>query len=131
MTTSDRLFGATRGYRALEVWRLGMDAVESVYTVTRAFPRDERYGLTAQLRSAAVSVPSNIAEGNERRTHADQLRFVVHARGSLAELETQLEIGFRLGYAGTAELTPTVDLLDRLGRKLNRFHESVLRKSRG
>ena len=129
MNDADRLFGQSRGYRALEVWRLGMDAVESVYAVTRRFPRDERYSLTNQLRRAAISIPSNIAEGNERRTSPDQLRFVGHARGSLAELETQLEIGYRLGYADFAELTPTVELLDHLGRKLTRFHQSVLRRA--
>ncbi len=129
MAELDELFRWPRGYRTLEVWRLGMEAVELIYSVTRSFPRDERYGLTAQLRSAATSIPSNIAEGNERRTAADQLRFVAHARGSLVELETQLEISFRLGYVGLTELRPTLELLDRLGRKLNRFQASLARKA--
>lgn len=127
MSSTNALFPPTRGDRKLEVWQLGMEAVQSIYTVSRRFPREERYGLTAQLRSAAVSIPSNIAEGNERRTEPDHLRFVVHARASLAELETQLEIAFRLAYASESELAPTVALLDLIGRKLNRFEASILR----
>jgi|SRR6185437_9003585 len=128
MSPTDALFSATRGYRKLEVWQLGMDAVQSIYMVTRRFPREERYGLTAQLRSAAVSIPSNIAEGNERRTEPDHLRFVIHARASLAEAETQLEIAFRLAYADESDLAPTMALLDHLGRKLNRFEGSLVKR---
>lgn len=119
------LFAADRGYRKLEVWRLAMDGVERVYSVTRHFPREERYALTDQLRRAAVSIPSNLAEGNERRTDADQLRFVINARGSLAEVETQLEIAYRLGYVSEPQLASPVELLDHLGRKLHRFYDSV------
>jgi four helix bundle protein len=130
MSPSTTLFGAPRGYRYLEVWQLAMDAVQSIYAVTRAFPRDERYGLTAQLRDAAISIPSNIAEGNERRTDADHLRFVSYARASLAEVETQLEIAWRLGYADESGLAELMTLLDRLGRKLNRFDASIVKQSR-
>lgn len=118
----------SHGYRRLEVWQLAMEVVESIYTLTRQFPRDERYGLTVQIRDAAKSIPSNIAEGNERSTPADQLRFVYHARGSLSEVETQLEIAYRLGYVTDPDVTPLVMLLDQLGRKLNRFQSSIQRK---
>ena len=119
---------SNHGYRRLVVWQLAMDAVVSIYSLSRQFPREERYGLTAQLRDAANSIPSNIAEGNERSTPADQLRFVYNARGSLSEVETQLEIAYRLGYAAVPELTPVIQLLDQLGRKLNRFQASVASK---
>lgn len=125
MPISPFLFSPARGYRKLEVWRLGMEAVEAIYLVTIPFPRHEVYGLAGQLRRAAVSIPSNIAEGNERRTRSDQLRFLVHARGSLGEIETQLEIAYRLRYASIPQLEPTLDLLDRLGRKLHRFSDNV------
>ncbi|MEE4638743.1 MAG: four helix bundle protein [Wenzhouxiangella sp.] len=83
-------------YRELVVWQRSMALVERIYQVTIDFGTDERFGLTAQLRRAAVSVPSNIAEGNARRSALDYARFVAMALGSLAEIETQLEIAVRL-----------------------------------
>ena len=84
-------------YRDLVVWQRAMDLVESVYLATAGFPRDEQFGLTSQMRRAAVSVPSNIAEGQGRRaSDADFVRFLQIALGSLCELETQLELAVRL-----------------------------------
>jgi four helix bundle protein len=129
MRKPSALFARPRGFRKLEVWQLGMDAAESIYAITRGFPSDERYAMTDQLRRAVVSIPSNIAEGNERRTRADHLHFVIQARASLAEVETQLELAYRFGYATEQDLEPTVMLLDHLGRKLHRFSESIARHS--
>ncbi|MFY7853623.1 MAG: four helix bundle protein, partial [Brevundimonas sp.] len=86
------------GYRDLDVWKLAVDWVEAVYRATSNWPSEERFGLTSQLRRAAVSVASNIAEGAARRSTGEFLQFIGMARGSLAEAETQLLIASRLGY---------------------------------
>lgn len=83
-------------YKDLIAWRKGMDLVTEIYRVTRAFPRDEMYGLTSQLRRAAVSVPSNIAEGQARFSRKEFHHFLSQSRGSLAEVETQLAIAQNL-----------------------------------
>ena len=91
-----------KSYRDLDVWRLGMDLAEAVYQCTSSFPKHELFGLTAQMRRAAVSIPSNIAEGRARSSTKELLHFLAIARGSLAELETQFELALRLGYADSA-----------------------------
>jgi four helix bundle protein len=87
-----------RTYKELIVWQKAMDLVEEVYKATRSFPREEIYGLTSQLRRAAVSIPSNIAEGQGRSTTPDFLRDLSIPYGSLLEVETQILIAIRLGY---------------------------------
>jgi four helix bundle protein len=87
-----------RDYRELIVWQKAVDLVEEIYRVTASFPKEELYVLTSQMRRAAVSVPSNIAEGQARTSTADFLHFLSIARGSLKELETQIIIVRRLGY---------------------------------
>ena len=85
-------------YRDLQVWRQAMDWAESIYEATAHWPKDERFGLISQVRRAAVSVASNIAEGSARRSTGEFIQFVGMARGSLAEGETQLLLALRLGY---------------------------------
>jgi four helix bundle protein len=85
-------------YRDLRVWQNAMDLVVSVYHETQDFPREELYGLTSQMRRAAVSIPSNVAEGKGRSTDRDRALFFCHARGSQLELETQILISQRLAY---------------------------------
>ncbi len=87
-----------KSYTNLEVWQLCRKLVSEVYTVSRSFPKEELFGLTNQLRRAAVSVPSNIAEGCGRQTTRDTINFLFIARGSLYELETQLYIALDLAY---------------------------------
>jgi four helix bundle protein len=87
---------AIQSYRELIAWQKAMDLVEAVYQATADFPREETYGLTAQIRRAAVSVPSNIAEGQGRRSRGEFKQFLGNAKGSLCELETQVLIAQRL-----------------------------------
>jgi len=87
-----------QGFKGLDAWQKSMDLVEMVYRITRSWPDDERFGLTNQIRRAAVSIPSNIAEGHGRASNGDFQRFVAIAYGSLSEVETQFLIAERLGY---------------------------------
>jgi len=99
-----------RPHERLDVWRDSMELVEMIYTLSSGFPGSERFGLTSQMRRAAVSVPSNIAEGAARRSTPEYLRFLSIARGSLSELDTQLQIAIRLGYSPLEpELTEIID----------------------
>lgn len=99
------------------VWRDAMSLVEAIYRLSHDFPDSERFGRTAQMRRAAISVPSNIAEGAARRSTAEYLRYLSMARGSLAELDTQLQIAARLQF-GSPD-TATLDLLNRTFARLN------------
>jgi len=107
-----------------------MDVVERVYVTTKSFPADERFGLSAQLRRAAVSMPSNVAEGASRRTTGVFVNHVDIALGSHAEIETCVEIARRLGYVDQAQYQEFMPILDRAGQLLNGLLRSLLRKSR-
>jgi four helix bundle protein len=109
----------TAGHKSLDVWKMSMDLVTRVYEVTKHFPKDELYGLTSQIRRAAVSIPSNIAEGRARTGTRDYMRFVSIARGSAAELETQLLISKNLSYLTEDALTPLYADVNRVGRMLS------------
>lgn len=119
---------AVKNYRELIVWQKAMDLVEEIYRTTRAFPKEETYGLTIQLRRAAVSIPSNIAEGQGRHTTGDFVRFLAIANGSLRELETQVAIGGRLNYIGTNEEAAIVESAAEVGRLLNGLVRSLKNK---
>lgn len=112
-------------YRDLVVWQKGMDLVEAVYRASGTFPKDERFGLTNQLRRAAVSVPSNIAEGQGRQARGDFVRFLRIAQGSLREAETQLLIAARLRYIDDQTTTDLPKATDDIGRLLNRLIQSL------
>jgi four helix bundle protein len=109
---------AVQDYRDLIVWQKAMDLVEIVYKLTRVFPREEQYALTGQIRKAAISIPSNIAEGQGRRTTAEFLRFLSIANGSLREVETQVLIAERLGYASEEAAREAVDATTEVARLL-------------
>ncbi|MGA8215019.1 MAG: four helix bundle protein [Candidatus Sulfotelmatobacter sp.] len=106
-------------------WRKAMDLVTDIYQVTQSFPRDELYGLTNQLRRAAVSVPSNIAEGQARFSRKEFHHFLSHARGSLVEIETQLTIAENLGYSGPNSTRPLLEKASELGKVLNGLIASI------
>jgi four helix bundle protein len=105
-----------KNYRELIVWQRAMEVVEMVYTLTKGFPNDERFGLTSQVRRAAVSIPSNIAEGQARDSTAEFLRFLSIAQGSRAEVETRLLIASQLGYATRESIDPILDKLEEVKR---------------
>jgi len=102
-----------------------MDLVVSVYHETQGFPKEELYGLTSQVRRAAVSIPSNIAEGKGRSTDRDRALFFCHARGSLLELETQILIAQRLEYLTPPHSEALVTASKELGRMLNSLIQSI------
>jgi four helix bundle protein len=105
-------------FRDLHVWQRGMDLVEAVYRVSAAFPKSELYGLTGQIRRAAVSIPSNIAEGHTRESTKEYLNHVSMAQGSLAEVETQLELAVRLKLVELGESQPLFEQAAVLGKRL-------------
>jgi four helix bundle protein len=106
-------------YEDLEVWIHAMNLVESVYRYTSVFPKQEQYGLTNQMRRAAVSIPSNIAEGKGRSSDRELTQYLHHARGSLYELRTQLKIAYRLHYLDD-EASKTLDIHSaKVGQMLN------------
>jgi four helix bundle protein len=107
-----------RSFRDLEAWQLGMDLVIESYRITRSFPREEQFGLTTQLRRAAVSVPSNIAEGHNRGATGAYINHLSIALGSEAELQTILEIAVRLGYVATTATEEAENLSRTVGRML-------------
>ena len=116
----------SRSYRDLEVWKLSVNFVKEIYQVTGKFPKSEIYGLTNQIRKAAVSIPSNIAEGQGRNSSKEFKQFLAMALGSLAELETQLIIATEINYLAEEQLDRFLVGLDRI-RKMIKGLPSRLR----
>ena len=115
-------------YRQLIAWQRAIAVVTKVYSLTSGFPREEVYGLTSQLRRAAVSIPSNIAEGQGRATKGEFIQFLCHARGSLFETETQIAISRNLGYITAEQQEQFYNELSELGRILNGLITSLQQK---
>ncbi|MBP6470961.1 MAG: four helix bundle protein [Chloroflexi bacterium] len=113
-----------RSYRDLLVWQRAMDFSVHVYQVTSSFPSSEMYGLTNQMRRAAVSIPSNIAEGH-MRTRSEFGHFLRIARGSLAELETQLELAQRIGYLPQSQHAELTTELSVIGKQLTNLTKKI------
>ena len=116
-------------YRDLVAWQKGIELVTAIYRATQVFPREEMYGLTSQLRRAAVSVPSNIAEGQARYSHHEFQHFLRTARGSLAEVETQLVIARNLEYLPETAMQELMKSTAELGRILNGLVAAVEKRS--
>jgi four helix bundle protein len=114
-------------YRDLRVWQAGMEPAESVYRMTQTYPKQETYGLAGQMRRAAVSIPSNIAEGHTKEASKEYLHHLSHAQGSLAELQTQIELSARLEYLTADQLTSLTDQTVALSRQLYALRNSLLR----
>ena len=109
---------AIKNFRELDIWQLGKDVSLNVYKITMEFPKVEIYGLTSQMRRAAVSVPSNIAEGFNRYHNNEFRQFLYISLGSCAELETQLEISRELDYLSRDEYETTLDKIIRLSKMI-------------
>ena len=112
-------------YRDLKAWQKAMQPVTAIYASTQEFPKAETYGLTGQMRRAAVSIPSNIAEGQGRRLEGDFQYFLRNARGSLLELETQVLIAQNLRYLSQAQAEMLLALCSEVGRILNGLTGSI------
>lgn len=108
-----------KSFKDLVAWQKAMDLAQAIYTATETFPRHELYGLTSQIRRAAISVPSNIAEGQAHYSKPEFRHFLRHARGSLAELETQILLARRLNYLTEEAAQRLVALGDEVGRITN------------
>jgi len=113
----------SRGHHKLEAWKRSRELVLSIYTLTQNFPKEEMFGLTSQMRRAAVSVPSNIAEGAARAGQKEFAQFLNVARGSLSELETQLLISSDLGYIKPDD--PIFEVVDQVSRLITGLYKSV------
>jgi four helix bundle protein len=115
-------------FRDLRVWQGGMDLVEGVYLLSASFPTDEAFGLKSQIRRAAVSVPSNIAEGHTRASTREYLNHLSIAQASLAEVETQLEIAVRLQYLSRNQLETILSAIHMLGKQLYALRNALERR---
>jgi four helix bundle protein len=105
-------------YKELLVWQKGVTLAKLVYRLTVRFPREEKFGLTSQIRRAAVSVPSNVAEGQARQSTKEFLQFLSHAEGSLAELETQILLSVELGFVWQEDVKEILAKIDELQKML-------------
>jgi len=119
---------AIQSYRDLHVWQKAIELVVASYRATHRFPDAERYGLTSQIQRAAVSIPANLAEGRARESTKDFLRHIGIATGSLAELETHLEIAKRLSYLNASQAEALTSAALEIGRMLTGLRASLRRK---
>lgn len=106
-------------YKELVVWQKSIQLVTDVYKVTRIFPKEEAYVLISQMHRAAISIPSNIAEGHDRNSDKEFSNFLCIAKGSLAELETQIIISEKLEYTNEKQITPILNNCYEIGRMIN------------
>lgn len=109
----------TQSYKDLIVWQKGIALAKLVYTITAKFPAAEKFGLVSQMRRAAVSIPSNVAEGQARHTTGEFIQFISHAEGSVAELNTQLILAVELKFCSDPIAAPASGLMEDLRRMLN------------
>jgi four helix bundle protein len=112
-------------FKGLEVWKAAMELAVEVYRLTAQSPKEERYGLTSQMRGAAVSIPSNIAEGKGRSSDKEPIQFLCHSRGSFFEIETQLTIAEQLCYPTTEDCNAIRHEAARIGQMLNGLIRSM------
>ena len=108
-----------KSHKDLEVWKKSIDLVQAIYKLTESFPKSEQFSLSVQMQRSAISVTSNIAEGSGRMSRGDYIRFLYIARGSLLELDTQLEIANRLGYISNERLESISHLSERVLKMLD------------
>lgn len=112
-------------YKDLVVWQKAMTLAEMVYKLTESFPKEEIYGLTSQMRRAAISIPSNIAEGNSRSYSKEYSHFLSIANGSKSELETQLLLSVNIGYTTENQIEPLLNLLKEIAKMLTSIMKKI------
>ena len=115
----------TKTYKDLIVWQKAMDLAEEIHRLSKSFPREELYGLTSQIRRAAVSVPSNIAEGQARQSTAEFRNFLSISQGSLAEVETQLFLAIRFGYLTQQQAAQALTLREEISKMLSSLRSKL------
>ena len=119
-----------RPHERLDVWKKSIDFVVAVYEATESFPKEEKFGLTSQLRRAAVSIPANIAEGAGRKSAKEFGYFLSNAQGSASEVETELLIAYRLRFLAEERFLQLQSSLDEIGRMLTGLAQHVQQRSR-
>jgi four helix bundle protein len=112
-------------HKKLDVWMKSIELVSEVYKLTSKFPTQEQYGLTSQIRRSAVSVPSNISEGNARNSKLETLRFLDIARASLVELDTQIEIAIKLNYLKNSDISELAEMINHTFAMLSKFIQKI------
>ncbi|SEA10817.1 four helix bundle protein [Desulfuromusa kysingii] len=110
-------------YKELVVWQMSMELAEHVYLLTRSFPKEELYGLTSQIRRSVVSIPSNIAEGSSRGGRKDFIQFLMIARGSAAELETQIMLALKIDYV--SDIDKIINQITSIRQMINALIRSL------
>ena len=115
----------TRSYKDLVVWQKGIPLGKLIYQLTKNFPSEEKFGLVAQMRRAAVSIPSNVAEGQARHTTGEFIQSISHAEGSLAELDTQRILSIELKFCSGADAEPSFALVTEIRRMLNALRRKL------
>ena len=115
----------TFSFQDLKIWQKGIELVDLVYEITDSFPQKELYGLASQSNKSAVSIPSNIAEGSQRTTDKDFANFILIAKGSLAELHTQMIIAKRRGYIAARHEKVIFLRIEELNKMLYSFHKKL------
>ncbi|WP_458450779.1 four helix bundle protein [Fibrobacter sp.] len=116
-------------YKDLVVWQKAIDLTIEIYSLTNLFPKEEMYGLVSQIRRSAVSIPSNIAEGQARKYHQQFSHFLSIAQGSLAELETQIIIAMKLGYIA-GEQKDLFDMMHSIGKMITRLKQNLTQEKK-
>lgn len=117
----------SQGFKQLDVWKLSMRLADHIYTLTETFPNNQRYGLVQQIQRCSVSIPSNIAEGSARAGKKEFIQFLYIARGSLAELETQLMIAHARQYIALKPYEESLHMIESISRMLTRLIQSQQR----
>jgi len=115
----------SQNYKDLLVWQKGIALAKATYNLTKTFPTEERFGLVSQMRRAAISIPSNIAEGQARRTTGEFVQFISNAEGSCAELDTQLILSVELGFCLKSLATPIYEMIAEERRMLNALRRKL------
>lgn len=114
-----------RNYRELIVWQKSMAAIQQVYSLVKQLPQEELFALSDQMRRCAISIASNIAEGQQRGSGAEFIRFITYAQGSRAELETQLLACVTIGYLTEKDISETMALLEEINKMLSSIQKNL------